>query len=150
MRRLIALCVLLFNSAIGAAVAASPNILWISAEDISPHLGCYGDPHAITPRLDQLAEEGVRYSHAFTTAGVCAPCRSGIITGMYQTTIGTHHMRCRARLPEQVRPFPAMLREAGYYTSNNVKEDYQFDTPCGTWDESSDQAHWRNRLFRLY
>ena len=56
--------------------ADRPNILWLSAEDISPHLGCYGDPHAITPHLDQLAKEGTRYTHAFTTAGVCAPCRS--------------------------------------------------------------------------
>ncbi len=127
------------------AESPRPNILWISAEDISPHLGCYGDPHAITPNLDQLANDGVRYSHAFTTAGVCAPCRSGIITGMYQTTLGTHHMRCRAKLPKQVRPFPAYLRGAGYYTTNNSKEDYQFDTPADTWDESSSQAHWRNR-----
>ncbi|MGY8650379.1 MAG: sulfatase-like hydrolase/transferase, partial [Verrucomicrobiia bacterium] len=73
-----------------------PNILWLSAEDISPHLGCYGDANAITPHLDKLATEGTRYTHAFTTAGVCAPCRSGIITGMYQTTLGTHHMRCKA------------------------------------------------------
>ncbi|MDC0935393.1 sulfatase-like hydrolase/transferase [Pirellulales bacterium] len=122
-----------------------PNILWISAEDISPHLGCYGDPHAITPNLDQLAKDGVRYSHAFTTAGVCAPCRSGIITGMYQTTLGTHHMRCRAKLPKHVRPFPTYLREAGYYTTNNSKKDYQFATPADTWDESSPKAHWRNR-----
>ena len=80
-----------------------PNIVWISCEDISPHLGCYGDPHAITPHLDQLAREGVRYTHAFTTAGVCAPCRSGIITGMYQTTLGTHHMRCTATLPDFIK-----------------------------------------------
>lgn len=141
-------CLLLgLVSCVGVAQAASPrpNILWISAEDISPHLGCYGDPHAITPNLDQLANEGVRYSHAFTTAGVCAPCRSGIITGVYQTTLGTHHMRCQAKLPKHVRPFPAYLRESGYYTTNNSKEDYQFATPADTWDESSRQAHWRNR-----
>ncbi len=122
-----------------------PNILWLSCEDISPHLGCYGDPHAITPHLDNLAEEGVRFTHAYTTAGVCAPCRSAVITGMYQTTLGTHHMRCTARLPEHVRPFPAWLREAGYYCSNNSKQDYQFRTPKGVWHESSRKAHWRRR-----
>lgn len=125
--------------------AARPNILWLTCEDISPHLGCYGDPHAITPHLDALAQEGVRYTHAFTTAGVCAPCRSGIITGMYQTTLGTHHMRCQATLPSHVKPFPTFLREQGYYCTNNSKEDYQFKTPAGTWDESSSRAHWRNR-----
>ena len=122
-----------------------PNILWLSAEDISPHLGCYGDPHAITPHLDQLAKEGTRYTHAFTTAGVCAPCRSGIISGMYQTTLGTHHMRCRAKLPEYIRPFTQYLREEGYYCANNSKTDYQFSAPKDTWDQSSGKAHWRGR-----
>lgn len=125
--------------------ADKPNILWLSCEDISPHLGCYDNPHAITPHLDQLAHEGVRYSRAFTTAGVCAPCRSGIITGMYQTTLGTHHMRCNATLPADIKPFPVYLRQAGYYCTNNSKQDYQFRTPSGTWDQSSGKAHWRNR-----
>ena len=125
--------------------ADRPNILWLSAEDISPHLGCYGDPHAITPHLDQLAKEGTRYTHAFTSAGVCAPCRSGIITGMYQTTLGTHHMRCRAQLPVSIRPFTQSLRDAGYYCTNNSKTDYQFSAPKDTWDQSSGKAHWRGR-----
>ncbi len=128
-----------------AAIARKPNIVWISCEDISPHLGCYGDPHAITPNLDKLAAEGIRYANAFTTAGVCAPCRSGIITGMYQTTLGTQHMRGQASLPPEVKPFPVYLRDAGYYCTNNSKEDYQFVTPKETWDDSSGKAHWRNR-----
>lgn len=128
-----------------ARAASRPNILWLSCEDISPHLGCYGDRHAITPHLDRLAGEGVRYTHAFTTAGVCAPCRSGIITGIYQSSLGTQHMRCQAKLPEQVRPFPTYLRQAGYYCTNNSKQDYQFRTPAGTWDASSSRAHWKQR-----
>ncbi|MCB1093929.1 MAG: sulfatase-like hydrolase/transferase, partial [Verrucomicrobiae bacterium] len=103
------------------------------------------DPFAITPNLDQLATEGTRFTHAFTAAGVCAPCRSTIITGMYQTTIGTHHMRCNAVLPESIKPFPIYLREAGYYCTNNSKTDYQFKHPKETWDESSGKAHWKNR-----
>lgn len=124
-----------------------PNILWLSCEDISAHLGCYGDPHAITPRLDQLANEGVRYTNAFTAAGVCAPCRSTIITGMYQNSIGTHHMRCNATLPEWLEPFPIALREAGYYCTNNSKTDYQFRQPKSNqiWNESSSKAHWKKR-----
>ncbi len=131
-----------------AVAADRPNILWLSAEDISPHIACFGDPHAITPRLDQLASEGVRYSRTFTTAGVCAPCRSGIITGMYQTTIGTQHMRCRAQLPPEIKPFTVYLREAGYYCSNNSKTDYQFTAPADAWDDSSGKAHWRRRTDR--
>lgn len=127
--------------------AETPNILWISCEDISPHLGCYGDPHAITPNLDQLADEGVLYTHAFTAAGVCAPCRSTIITGMYQNSIGTHHMRCNAKLPTWLKPFPVYLQDAGYYCTNNSKTDYQFSKPSPKeiWDESSSKAHWKKR-----
>ena len=125
--------------------AKQPNILWLSAEDISAHFGCYGDPHAITPHIDKLATEGVRYTRTFTTAGVCAPCRSGIITGMYQTTLGTQHMRCTATLPESIKPFPYYMRKAGYFCTNNSKQDYQFKTPDGTWDNCSGKAHWRLR-----
>ncbi|MGC6443574.1 MAG: sulfatase-like hydrolase/transferase [Rubripirellula sp.] len=124
-----------------------PNMIWISCEDISPHLGCYGDPHAITPNLDLLAQQGVRYTHAYTTAGVCAPCRSGIITGMYQNSVGTHHMRCNAKLPDWLDPFPILLKDAGYYCTNNSKTDYQFSqpNPKEIWNESGSKAHWKNR-----
>lgn len=139
------LCLNCILARVGVA-AERPNVLWISCEDISAHLGCYGHPQAKTPNLDQLAKEGVRYTHAFVTAGVCAPCRSAIISGLYQTTLGTHHMRCRAQLPPQVQLFPSYLRKAGYYCTNNSKTDYQLaKTPKDTWDESSGKAHWRNR-----
>jgi len=127
-----------------------PNILWISTEDIGIHLGCYSDPFAKTPTLDSLAARGIRYANAFTVAGVCAPNRSCIITGVYQTTLGTQHMRSggsnKPELPDTIRMFPAYLRQAGYYCTNNKKEDYQVPTPQETWDESgSSRAHWRNR-----
>lgn len=125
--------------------AERPNILWLSCEDISPHLGCYGDRQARTPNIDRFAARGVVYSHACVVAPVCAPCRSSIITGMYPTTIGTHLMRCRARLPDVVEPFPVLLRRSGYYCTNNSKTDYQFIHPPETWDESSGRAHWRGR-----
>ena len=125
--------------------AERPNILWLSAEDINAHFGCYGDPNAITPNLDQLAREGVRYTNAYTAAGVCAPCRSTIITGMYQTSIGTMHMRSSAVLPDSIKPFSIYLRNSGYYCTNNSKTDYQFKTPKETWDESSGKAHWKKR-----
>ena len=126
---------------------ARPNILWISAEDIGPQFGCYGDPHAITPNIDRLASQGTRYTNAYTTAGVCAPCRSGIITGMYQNSIGTHHMRCNSLLPSWLKPFPKALKESGYYCTNNSKTDYQFSKPSinEIWDQSGSRAHWKNR-----
>ena len=139
-----------------AQEAKRPNILWLSVEDIGPMHGCYGDPIAVTPFIDQLATEGVRYSNAFTCAGVCAPSRYSSITGRYQTSDGAQHMRSGSgagfgqldyytRLPEDVRFFTSYLREAGYYCTNNSKEDYQVDKPDDAWDESSQAAHWRNR-----
>ncbi|MDC0302796.1 sulfatase-like hydrolase/transferase, partial [bacterium] len=109
--------ILLFIACVSPFLNAAdrPNILWLSAEDINAHFGCYDDPNAITPNLDQLAKEGVRYTNAYTAAGVCAPCRSTIITGMYQTSIGTMHMRSSAVLPDSIKPFPTYLRKSGYY-----------------------------------
>ena len=137
-----------------ASADRRPNILWISCEDIGPHLGCYGDPHAHTPTLDRLASEGIRYENAYTTAGVCAPNRSSIIAGVYSTTLGSHHMRSggegtersiKPTPPAHVRCFSEYLRDAGYYCTNNSKEDYNFVRSKSAWDESSGEAHWRNR-----
>jgi len=126
--------------------ADQPNILWISVEDISPHLGCYGDKDASTPHLDKLASEGTRFTQAFTCHGVCAPSRTGIITGMFPISLGANHMRSKARLPEHMKLFPQYLREAGYYCTNNSKTDYNliWDQKA-TWDETSGKAHWKNR-----
>ena len=136
-----------------------PNILWISLEDTTPRFGCYGDPIADTPNIDRLAADGCRFPNAFSTAGVCAPSRSAIITGMYQTSIGTHHMRTghtnrntpnmptpySAVPPPYVKTFTEYLRGAGYYCTNNSKTDYQFTPPITAWDDNSNQGHWRNR-----
>ena len=65
-------------SALIATVAAAdrPNVLWISIEDSSPDLGCYGDKYAVSPYIDKLASQGCRYTNCFTHAGVCAPSRT--------------------------------------------------------------------------
>lgn len=123
-----------------------PNILWISCEDISPHLGCYGDRHVRTPNLDQLAREGILFTHAFSCHGVCAPSRTGIITGMSPITLGANHMRSKVRLPAHVRLFPSLLRDAGYYCTNNSKTDYNLEwKEQDVWDENSNKAHWKHR-----
>ncbi|MHC4444804.1 MAG: sulfatase-like hydrolase/transferase [Planctomycetota bacterium] len=121
-----------------------PNILWITCEDTSPYLGCYGDSYALTPNLDRLAAEGILYNNAYATAPVCAPARSCLITGIYATTLGTQHLRSKVKIPQQIKCFTEYLRNAGYYCSNNVKQDYNFDAP-NAWNESSNQAHWRKR-----
>ena len=99
-----------------------PNILWLISEDHGPELGCYGTPGAVTPNLDRLAEEGVRYTQAFTSAPVCSASRSAFMTGMYQTAIGAHHHRSHRddnyHLPEGVHVLSHWFREAGYFTAN--------------------------------
>ncbi|MCC5931435.1 MAG: sulfatase-like hydrolase/transferase [Cyclobacteriaceae bacterium] len=121
-----------------------PNILWITHEDLSPIYGCYGDEYAHTPNIDKLAESSIRFLNAYSNAPICAPARSTLITGMYATSLGTQHLRSEIPVPENMKILPEVLREAGYYTSNNVKTDYNFSHE-GRWDESSNKAHWRNR-----
>ena len=129
-------------------LAAQPNILWITAEDMSPTLGCYGDAYATTPHLDGFARESVRYNKAFATAPVCSPSRSCLINGLPAPSQGTHNMRSAFPIPDSMVGFPAILRKAGYYTSNNVKTDYNSASlhaiMKASWDESSATAHWRN------
>lgn len=99
-----------------------PNILWILSEDISPDLSCYGTPVVETPNLDKLAEQGVRFTNAFTTSPVCSTSRSAMITGMHQGSIGAHHHRSHRGdgyiLPEPVQPITQYFRQAGYFTAN--------------------------------
>jgi len=142
---------------ITATAQKRPNIVWITCEDISPYIGAYGDPLVKTPNIDMLAKDGICYTHAYTTAGVCAPSRSAIITGMYQTSIGTQHMRTAgdpkyqpvppysAIIPAMVKCFPEYLRKAGYYCTNNEKQDYQFEAPVTVWDENGPAASFINR-----
>lgn len=128
-----------------AAPGARPNVLWITCEDMSPDLGCYGSTYSVSPHLDRLAAQGCRYTRCFTHIGVCAPSRSGIVTGMYPPSMGTQHMRSSGIPQAAVRAFPEYLRAQGYYCTNNSKTDYNFLVPPGAWDESSEKAHWRNR-----
>ena len=142
------------------------NIVWISVEDMSPWLGCYGDDTIPTPNVDALAARGRRYTKAYANAPVCAPARATLITGCYATAIGAMHMRTgkpstaalaadpgayddipsyEATPPAEVRCFPELLREAGYYCTNASKRDYQFNAPPTVWDASGGKAHWKNR-----
>jgi uncharacterized sulfatase len=132
---------------LASALAAQdrPNILWLTSEDHGPQVGAYGDAFATTPVIDALAAKGMLYRMAWSNVPVCAPARTTIITGMYPPSLGAQHMRSEVALPPGVRLYPEYLREAGYYATNNVKEDYNIIQPGQTWDESSNTAHWRKR-----
>ncbi len=128
------------------ASSPKPNILWLSAEDHGPHLGCYGDAYAVTPNVDAFARRSLRYKNAVSTAPVCAPARTTIISGMYATSLGAHHMRSQVRRPSWHRLFTEYLRDAGYYCTNNRKTDYNLEWKIEqVWDESSAEAHYKNR-----
>ncbi|MFN8254376.1 MAG: sulfatase-like hydrolase/transferase [Bacteroidales bacterium] len=139
-----------------------PNFLCIVCEDIGQYLGCYGDHTVPTPNIDKLGSEGIIFTRMFTTVGVSAPSRAGLITGMYPTSIGANQMRCYSPspgykalpegisqyevvLPEGVKCYTEFLRAKGYYCTNNNKTDYQFAPPLTAWDENSATAHWKNR-----
>ncbi len=109
------------SDASGKTHPPRPNIVWFVVDDMSPHFSCYGETALQTPNVDRLASEGTRFKHAFITAPVCSPSRSAMITGMYQTTIGSHHHRSgrgelRIRLPDGVSPMPDLFKKAGYHT----------------------------------
>jgi len=144
-----------------------PNVVWFVYEDQSQDFfPQYSNTPMNLPAIEALADDGVVFKNMHSPSAVCAPSRSAIITGMYPTTLGTHNMRTynsyktaaglpnQAELgipsyspefPEYIRPFTEYLREAGYYCTNNSKEDYNFKISDNAWDESSNKAHWKNR-----
>ncbi len=122
-----------------------PNVLWLTSEDHGPHMGCYGDAYATTPHVDRLAARGMLYTHVWSCAPVCAPARTTLISGLYATSTGGEHMRSMLPYPRGKPMFPQLLRDAGYYCTNNAKEDYNLASPGQVWDDSSGKAHWRKR-----
>ncbi|MDA1005924.1 MAG: sulfatase, partial [Verrucomicrobia bacterium] len=137
----------LFLLSISLEAADRPNILWLTSEDNSPYLGCYGDELAMTPNIDALATQGVRYDLAFSNAPVCSVARTTLLLGMYPTALGLQNHRSRYPVPKGLRGYPELFREAGYYCTNNSKTDYNvvFGNKRTLWDESSGKAHYKNR-----
>lgn len=129
-----------------AAAIERPNILWLTSEDHGPEMGCYGDPLARTPNIDALAAKGMIFKRAWSVAPVCAPARTAIISGMYPSSTGSIHMRSMVPLPNNTKMFPELLRASGYYCTNNSKTDYNLREPGKVWDESSNKAHWKNKV----
>lgn len=131
--------------------AERPNILVVVCEDISPYLGCYGDPVAVTPNLDRFSQEAVRFNNMHTCVGVSSPSRFSLITGRYASEDGANFMRVNyfnkaysCVLPDGVKCYSEFMRQAGYYCTNNSKTDYQFEAPISAWDEQGVKAHWKN------
>lgn len=144
MSRLI-LCCLLFFSVNIINAQERPNILWLVCEDMSPYLSSYGNQTIKTPNLDRLAERGMRFTRAHSNGTQCSPSRSTLISGVYGVSLGTDIHREKRPFPDEFY-FPKYLRDAGYYTSNNAKQDYNnLKTPENVWNESSKKASYENR-----
>ena len=101
------------------AADTRPNILWITIEDWSADLSCYGTKGVETPNVDRLAAEGIRFDRAFTTSPVCSTSRSAMMTGFHQNYIGAnqHREHSKQPLPFGIRPIPHLFADAGYYTA---------------------------------
>lgn len=145
MKYLCSLLILAISS-VAATAADRPNILWLTCEDNSVDwVGCYGNPHADTPHIDQLAREGFQYMHCYANAPVCAPMRSTWITGVHALSMGTHPMRSRYPIPhDTIKYYPDHLKQAGYFVGNVTKTDYNiggrddgsaWDTNKLDWEE---------------
>ncbi|WP_146849061.1 sulfatase-like hydrolase/transferase [Brevifollis gellanilyticus] len=147
MKRLLLLACLLFSSSLHHAAfsADRPNILWLTSEDHGPQMGCYGDTYATTPNVDALAAKGMLFNKCWSNGPVCAAARTTIIMGMYPPSTGGEHMRSMTQMPKGTKMYPQLLREAGYFCTNNSKEDYNLAKTKETWDESSGNAHWKKR-----
>ncbi len=125
-----------------------PNIVWITSEDNSKHYLAMFDENGVpTPNIESLAEDGVTFTRAFSNAPVCSVARSAIISGCFgPRTFSQYHRRLQlVPLPDSLQMFPYYLRKAGYYTTNNSKQDYNFIKGDEVWDESSKKATWRDR-----
>ena len=146
LRSIVLFHLLVFGSLqIQAEEVARPNVLWITCEDLSPIIGPYGDKFATTPSLDAFAAKSLRYETCWSNAPVCAPARTTLITGMYATSLGAEHMRSEVKIPADWKLYPQVLRDNGYYCTNNSKTDYNIIPNGKVWDDSSNKAHWKNR-----
>lgn len=140
------LLLFLFLTSLLSAADKRPNILWLTGEDHGPHFGCYGDTYATTPNVDAFAKRSLLYRHASSSAPICAPARTCIITGMYSPAIGGHHMRSGVDLPDWLQLLPEILRKEGYYCTNASKTDYNINGDHKQyWDQCSGKAHYKNR-----
>jgi arylsulfatase A-like enzyme len=144
--------VLAVTAALNADAAQErPNIVWLTTEDNSANwYRLYNPEHGVPmPNVERLAKDGLVFNHAYSCAPVCSTARSSIISGCYGSRTGAQYHRRQApvAMPAGLRMFPYYLRQVGYYTTNNKKEDYNY-LPSDTqevWDDSSGKATFRNR-----
>ncbi len=144
----LAFAAMALRSTSGCQAAERPNFVFLISEDNSKHfMKLFDENGPSTPNIEKLAQHGLIFDRAFSNAPVCSVARSTLVTSCYAPRIGTqfHRKERIVTLPEGLRMFPAYLRDAGYYTTNNKKEDYNAIKTKDVWDESSGKADWHQR-----
>ncbi|SHI55951.1 Arylsulfatase A [Arenibacter nanhaiticus] len=145
---IILFCILPFENSIAQNTAKRPNIVWLVSEDnAKAYLSLYVKGGAQMPAIEALAKNGIVFNNAFSNAPVCSVARSTIISGCYAPRTGAQYHRGmkKVSMPDGIEMFPKYLKDAGYYTSNNAKEDYNYIEKNVVWDESSVNASYKNR-----
>lgn len=136
------------KQSLGTNLVKKPNFLWLVSEDNSKHFANIFDKNgASMPNIESLADNGLIFENAFSNAPVCSTARSTLATGVYAPKFGTQYHRAsqKVNLPSKFKVLSQLMQDAGYYTSNNLKTDYNFSSDNNIWDESSGKASWQNR-----
>ncbi|MCR9198554.1 MAG: sulfatase-like hydrolase/transferase [Planctomycetaceae bacterium] len=113
-----------------------PNVLFIAVDDLRPTLGCYGDPLAISPNIDRLASQGVRFQRAYCQVAVCNPSRASLMTGLRPDNLGvwTLPIHFREAQPDAVT-LPQWLRKSGYTAISHGKIYHNPTPDPQSWSE---------------
>ncbi len=117
------LCVTFFVGIAATSFAADkPNILFIAIDDLRPELGCYGSKAILSPNLDELASNGMRFDRAYCQEAICSPSRASLLSGMRpdQTGITHNHVKFRDLNPDVIT-LPQHLIAHGYETVSSGK-----------------------------
>ena len=145
---LASLCFVLLVNSHSIQPDERPNIVWITSEDNSTHYMSLFNKNGIeTPNIESIASQGLTFTNAFSNSPVCSAARSTLISGCYGPRLASHYHRKiePVPMPDSLQMFPVYLKEAGYYTTNNSKEDYNIIKTQPVWNESSNTATWKNR-----
>ena len=129
-------CLLLWSCNTEEKVTKKANILFVSIDDLKPTIGVYGDPYAVTPNLDAFAKTGLTFMRAYSQAGVCAPSRASLMTGLRPDSTRVWHLgdKFRELMPEVVT-MPQYFHNNGYHTVNLGKIFHNYMPDSVSWDE---------------